>query len=421
MRCFYPFIVGLFCLSTGNLAAQGVVGTAFTRYMVNAPSTNSVGLSSPIPATSMTDCPATLNIATFPLSAPVIMIIEKAANLGNTISLNAWNMFGIQIDVRDKNNNGYSDQIFFDGYSQPSPLTWTTSSGSLTRVVSIPACTSSGGINTCITSPFFNQFEIASQAIVQNPVAMPFGLQSTPATQGVYDNAYQEFVLGDNDAGTYNFKQGFSFNFYGVNYTQALVSTNGYVSFGAASSAFPVITVNNVRVQAPRIMSFYDDLLGVASVSGGTKRIYAQQFCDASGVMKVRFVHEFLAEFGDMTGSHGGEIVITDNDDIAVFVPGYQGAPSINTVVGITPGLGIDPNVPGFGRDLSALSGTMTVLNPGRSAFELFDHGPGTPLNPIDLIGFANNMSHPVGRGIVFRKNPAALNTTPANSSYIVE
>lgn len=413
----------LVALLAGFAGAQGVTANFFNQYFVDGPASNSLGMSSPIAASSITDAPVNMNVQAFNMSFPVVMLYDSAAVLGNTSIINAWNNFNLQIDLRDKGNDGYTNQILFSGYDTPNSETWTDNTGQLSATAMIPACTTVVSTTTCITNAALDTFEVGSQAIVFDPTNPPFNLRTTPSFQGTFVNGYEQFDLNDSggeDFEIYDFKQGFTFRYYGIIYTQAYVSSNGFVSFGAADTSFPSISVNSVRTGVPRIMSFYNDLVP-QGMPYPTTKVYAQQFKDATGLTKVKFVHDHLAEFSNQTGPHGGEIIVTDNDDIAVFVPGYNGTPSINTVVGITPGNSIDPNVSGFGPDLSALYGTNTVRGPGKSAFELYDHGPGTPQNPIDVIGFANVPAHPVGPGLVFLKNTNTSNTTPSNSSYIVQ
>ena len=113
---------------------------------------------------------------------------------------------------------------------------------------------------------------------------------------------------------------------------------NGYISFAPAPTGFPTPSVTDVLGGVPRIMSYYTDL--IPSPPAG--RIYYQQFAQA-GERKMKIAHERLAEFGGTTGPHGGEMVIAESGDIHLLVPTYNGAISINTVVGITPGGNIDP------------------------------------------------------------------------------
>ncbi len=414
------------CLCSFAYGQQAVTATVNTQYMVDAPASVSLGMAAPIQATAITDSLITMNIQAFPISAPVAMVIDRSGTLGTTIVINAWNMFNIQMDIRDVGGNGYADQVLFDGYNSPTANTMTNAAGQFSAVASMASCVKQANIPTCTQIQLYNKFEISSQAIVNDPTNPPFNVRSTAAIQGTFRNGYKKFQLNDSlaigeDFGIFPFRNGFTFNFYGVNYTRAFVSSNGHISFGAVDQSFPNPSVNNVLSGVPRIMSYYTDLSPEINTFANPTRIYAQQFRDPSGLMKVKFVHEYVAEFSNVSGPHGGEIMITDNDDIAVYVHGYQGPPSINTVVGITPGNNVDPNVFGFGPDLSALHGTLTARGLGKSAFELFDHGLFPINNPIDLNGFANSVNDPIGRGIKFLKNPSALNTTPFNSSYIIQ
>lgn len=414
-----------FCLGH----AQGVVGGNFNQYMSDDPASDSVGLATPIIRSAITDSPIVLNIRGFPIAAPVALIIAISANGVDPIDINATNIFNMQIDVTDRGPRGYSDQLLFDGFTSLTSKTVTSATGEFSRTTMMPSCFPGTPPSlVCLPLPSFEEFEIGSQAVVTDPTHGPLNVNSTPAIKGQFLSGYQEFNLSGELAETFTFKDGFQFKFYGQTFASAEISANGFVSFGQEDTGFPNPTVNGIRIGVRRIMSFYTDLVPEATGPDGVSpayantRIYAQQFKDAAGLTKVKFVHDHVAEFANTTGPHGGEIVITDNDDIAVYVNGYNGNPAINTAVGITPGNGVDPQITGFGRDLSALSGTMFApVALGKAAFELFDHGPGGGLNSLDVIGVNFNPAHPVGSGIVFLKDPSAANTTPSNSRYIIQ
>ncbi len=422
-----PTIVFMTLILGTTLYGQGVTSGAFNQYMADAPASTSIGLSTPINANGITDALFQLNIQAFPVVGPVALVFRRSGNLGTSIDINAVNTFGVQFDIKDVGNNGYLDQTLLDGFTNPNASNMTDATGSFNTIAIQPSCVQQANIPTCTNMAAYAQFEIASQVILTDQTAAPFNVNSTAAILGSFEDGYKKFPIAQAspDAfGTFNFKNGFNFNFYGVNYTQAFVSTNGYISFGAGTTTFPNPTVNGIRTGLPRIMCFYTDLSPENPSYAPTSRIYAQQFRDSSGVTKVKFVFANLAEFANATGPHGGEIVITENDDIATYVHGYNAFPSINTGVGITPGYGVDPNVAGFGQDLSARMGTLHARGPGKSAFEFFDHGPGgtvLPSNPLDLAGVGNNPSHPIGRGIVFLKNTALTSTAPGNSGYIIQ
>lgn len=400
-----------------------------SSYMVNATPSSGVGQSSPISVSTMTDTPLNLNVRGYPLSFPVVMLYDAATTLNNTIVLNAFSNYNFKIDLRDRNTNGYGDQILFDGFARPSPATWTDNTGNLSVVAEVPACLLQNNALNCITSSAAQQFEVSTQALVYDATNVPFNIRSTAATKGTFDNGYQQFSLSFDNSASFAFKQGFTFRFYGTVYSTCWVSANGFVSFGpTADTSFPSPTVSSIigspsNFTVPRIMPFYTDLEPQIGTYGAATRIYARQFTDSAGVRKVKFVHAYLAEFSDLTGPHGGECVITEQGDIAVYVAPYQTSPSINTAVGITAGSASNQTLASFGVDLSAKRGTNFALSPGGHGFEVFDHFNTTPVHPLDLIGvgFGTAATNGVGDGTVFLKNTALANTTPLNSGYIIQ
>lgn len=237
-----------------------------------------------------------------------------------------------------------------------------------------------------------------------------------------FTNGLTCFNLSGDGATIYNFTNGFTFEFYGQTYTRCWVSANGFISFTPANTGFTMPSVAGVLAGEPKIMPFYTDL--EPQVPTYNPRICVQEIQDASGKRKLHFIHENLAEFANTTGPHGGEIVITDQDEIIVYVAPH-GFPSINTAVGITPGQNVDSiaNLPTpYGRDLTAdFAAAPTFVGAGRSAFELFDHSPPGPVNVIDVLGFLYNSGNPSGPGMLFLPDPTLPNTAPANSGYVMQ
>ncbi|MBL0038375.1 MAG: hypothetical protein IPP36_06920 [Nitrosomonadales bacterium] len=62
----------------------------------------------------------------------------------------------------------------------------------------------------------------------------------------------------------------FSFPYYGINYTNTFVGTNGYLTFNSGDSTF----TENVPsfTSRPRISAFFDDLYGARSAVGAVDR-----------------------------------------------------------------------------------------------------------------------------------------------------
>lgn len=366
-----------------------------------------------------TDSLITINIQAFPATPVVLLYGNYSANATVT-------PYNFRVDLVNE-GNVYANQILLNGYTNPSPNTYTQpGTGSFSYTGAIPACTFPGGVLTCLTQTTFTK---SVQAIVQDPSNAPFNIRSTGAGTLNFTNGYTNFNLstlsGDNST-TYAFQGGFTFNFYGTTYSSCFVSANGFVSFGAQDNGFPSPTVGSVRGGVRRIMSFYEDLEPQPGATPSTfnPRIYAQMYVE-NGVRKVRIVHERLAEFANATGPHGGEIVLWENGDINVYVASYQVAPSISTAIGITPGNNIDPGGTGtvgqtaYGRDLST-DATLgpTFLGINRIGFELFDYTNVPVTNPMDIIGMGFNPQNPSDSGIRFIRDTSV---TGAQAQYIVQ
>lgn len=413
------FLVSLVVLTVVGVAAAQQPNTNFAALNFNAPPSAAVPV--PVVATSFTDSVVSTNFRGFPGVNPVIVLAAGTTTFGGSITAGALPGPGFSIDITDVGGVGYDDQIFVDGWSSAAPFGRTDVTGNLSIPSLVPSCVATGGAPACVTVP---SFEFGTQAIVIDPTA-PFGIRTTGAGFVRFTNGLTNFntLFADNFA-IYNFRNGFTFKFYGQTYTRCWVSSNGFISFTPAFTGFTQLSTGFIVGGEPKIMPFYTDLEPQVPTFG--PRVFAQEMQDAAGVRKVRFVHERLQEFGNATGPHGGEVVITDQDEISVFVAPYNGFPSIDTVVGITPGQNVDSvaNLPTpFGRDLSLdVSGGPTFPGAGRSAFEYFDHGIPLPtVNVIDLIALGFNNGSAVGPGIVYSPDPSLLNTAPANSGYVIQ
>ena len=93
-------------------------------------------------------------------------------------------------------------------------------------------------------------------------------IQFTPNTNGGYDIAGIEFTfdptLGtDLSLGDLDFSQqslGFTFPFYGTNFSEVFVNSNGNLTFGAGSLSFSESVEDLVEGSLPRIAGLWDDL-----------------------------------------------------------------------------------------------------------------------------------------------------------------
>jgi hypothetical protein len=370
----------------------------------------------PLQVSTLTDSPLQVNLRGT-AQTPVVIVWAGSTN-GSSAQIAAFSGANVQLDVRDQGVVGYSDQTIVDGYGAPWPTSFTDAGGNFSLTTVFPACVASGGTTSCITAP---NFDVTIQGLVTG-VNPPFNVLSTGAVTGNFINGYEEFNFSgsaDDQFSLYTFKDGFNFNFYGVNYTQVYVSENSYIQFGSTAglSTFPNPTVGFVNSGGPRIMTFFNDL--DPDSSGNNYTVFVQQF-EENGVKKARFVHEQIQEFGAATGGHGGEITLTENDEIAVFVASYNASPSINTAVGISKGGHPTSSFQSaaFGRNLSADIGFNVVLGNNVPGFELFDEGNTNPSNPLDLIGVNQFNGSGVGPGIVYTPDP---NLTFPQAGYIIQ
>jgi hypothetical protein len=332
--------------------------------------------------------------------------------LVGTLSIGAYQLptygFGLDILAYGASNN-YTNNIYLNGYTHPSPDTWTGVTGEMTFVANLAACTPQPNGSTICNLP--STMNRTFQAIMSDPTNLPWNVRSTAAAKLTVVNGYKLFILSGDTSTLYNFLGGFQFPFYNGTYSSCYVSANGFVSFGGADNGFPNPSVGSVRSGVRRIMNYYTDL--VPQTTATQPKIYAQMFTDSNGMRNIRIVHSRLAEFSNTTGPHGGECVISANGNISVYVHPYNAQGSINTVVGITPGGNLDPGggagATSYGRDLTQdVTTGPTVLGLNKSAFELFDLGNTNPANPLDLAGFAS----PIGVRFI---------RSPFQSSYTVQ
>lgn len=421
MRMAYValFSVALCVAASAQTAQQNTITSALN---VNDTALNAIFTPAPITRNLFTDSPLTVNLRGA-ANTPAVIIWAGSTN-SSSFSAATFTGDGVQIDIDDQGTPGYGDQTIVNGYEAPWPTSFLDATGNLSISTNFPSCTTASGATNCISNP---SFDISIQGIVVDTANPPFNISSTGAVIGAFTNGYQEFNFngaGDDQFSLYNFKDNFTFTYWGVNYSQVYVSENSYIQFGTTQSlgTFAGPSVGVVMGGGPRIMSFFNDLDPDAT---SNDVVFVQQFVE-NGVKKARFVHEQIAEFGNATGGHGGEITITENGEIAVLVGGYNAAPSINTAVGISRGTGQSSGtLPStvFGRDLSASVQAINpvVLGNDVPAFELFDHGnsgAGTVQNPLDLAGFNEFNGTGVGPGVVFLPDPS-LN--PPQSGYIIQ
>ena len=400
----------LLCLLLVATAVGQQQNSVFSALNIDAPANHTVP--APVSVTTFTDTVLSLNMRGWSQTPVIVLFATSFAN-GGSLSIGAIQDFGFQIDLADIGVPGYADQEFVNGYLAPGSLSFTDGSGDLSLQVMVPSCTNFGGVPICIQQ---SNFEVSSQAIVQNPIA-PFGISSTGAGIAQFTNGYDEYSPTNGNPVQHAFKNGFTFTFYGQTHTGCFISEDGHISFGSGTgSGFFNPTISSVVNGPPRIMCWNSDLS--LTFQTFSPRIFVKQYFDTNGVEKVEIVHERISEFGDTTGPHGGTITLTDTGDLAVLVAPYNAQPSINTLIGISPGIASPGAGNPSGLDLSVAATTgPTALGAGAHGFEFFPS-----VNPmVDLIGFGWANNSPVGQGLVFTVDGSLPNTTPSNSGYFVQ
>lgn len=151
-------------------------------------------------------------------------------------------------------------------------------------------------------------------------------------------------TLSDDDS--VNVSLGFTFNFFGINYTDIHVGSNGYITFGAGDTDFSE-SVNEMLGAPPRIAGTWDDL---NPSSAGT--------VDATGdATQMTVSWSSVPEFFS-TGNNNFSITLNDSDEIWIDI----GAMTLTDgLVGISDGLGgADPGETDFSSGGGSYSNTVT-------------------------------------------------------------
>ena len=139
---------------------------------------------------------------------------------------------------------------------------------------------------------------------------------------------------------------GFNFPFYGVNYAQACIASNGNLTFRAAgqvsSSAFDASTTSStetlveLRSGPPRIAAYWNDLDARAASTTGDSGIYLQRASDRVTITWHN-LSDFVANPRDVTpGVHRFQVVLFANGQIQLNYPQVQ--LTANALVGLSPG-----------------------------------------------------------------------------------
>ena len=113
----------------------------------------------------------------------------------------------------------------------------------------------------------------------------------------------------NNDQGTGLINLDFTFNYYGIDYTQFRINPNGWVGFGDDYTAWTNVSIPSSSAPAPALMPFWDDLNPASSGGGGQVSYYS-----TSDSLVVWF--DSVEHWGSSSSNYDFEIIIYANGEI---------------------------------------------------------------------------------------------------------
>jgi hypothetical protein len=165
----------------------------------------------------------------------------------------------------------------------------------------------------------------------------------------------------DDDALVVPFGAGFTFPFYGGDYDEVYVNTNGGMTFGAGFDSYDVSAAD---VEAPGIAIFWGDM-DAGEYAGETR---ANQLRWRQSAACFQVAYQQLQDNDSETWVNSATITLYDTGKIVVE---YGTVGSEDILVGVFDGTHVDDSYPALGAsfDMSA-SGTGIIL------FDYWDAGP---------------------------------------------
>lgn len=149
------------------------------------------------------------------------------------------------------------------------------------------------------------------------------GFAFTAGTAAIEDISGTGTDLGLLDDNFANAPIGFTFNFYGTDYTDCYVASNGYISFGAGSSVFFNDAIPSAAIPNNALYTHWDDFNFDATIGGGGQGLYETR--GTAGV-DLRFIVQWnnVPQYGN-TDSNTFQCVIFENGTVEYR---YQTVPS---------------------------------------------------------------------------------------------
>jgi hypothetical protein len=126
----------------------------------------------------------------------------------------------------------------------------------------------------------------------------------------------------------------FGFRFYGVDYTQCWINSNGNITFGGGDTDFTE-TAAEMLSGRPRIAFFWDDLNPAVASSQGSTRVMVREVFQNAQQMTVEFVN--VPEFST-TNANTARVTLGADNTIKIE---YRDCALQDCIVGISPGNGL--------------------------------------------------------------------------------
>ncbi|MCF7918992.1 MAG: hypothetical protein K9N06_03640 [Candidatus Cloacimonetes bacterium] len=130
-----------------------------------------------------------------------------------------------------------------------------------------------------------------------------------------------------NDTGTELMDIGFSFNFYGEEYTQFLINPNGWIGFGADNPGWANTSLPNPDSPKPALFPFWDDLHPEIGGNGGGEVYYY-----SDGTELIVMFHQVEHYAGQYNGTYDFEMIINNTGGIKFQYHTLAGDIDTNTI-----------------------------------------------------------------------------------------
>jgi hypothetical protein len=260
-----------------------------------------------------------------------------------------------------------------DGSTPPNPVpnATVTAPGGLTAITGNDGRFSIPNVPTVLGNIFVTvTATVNSNSLTGSSVPVPpvrGGVTDTGTTTLIpaqFLTTYGTLISRCDDC-SYNENFGFTFSFYGTNYTSGYVGTNGYITFNSGDNTYTesLPAFNSL----PRISAFFDDLY-VPCSSDPTAGMYV------NNTLPNVFIVTFLLDghYGICNGPNTLQMQLYSDGRI-VFA--YRGITSINTgtVVGLTPGPNHPSQAVDYDQQLSVNVPANTAIYEYFTTQNLFD------------------------------------------------